>query len=219
MGKRRRHKKESSADTRKQGDASSSPKGRGLSGAGDRGARAPHGSWFATHGRDLKFLLVFGVLIGLYYVSTTFPVIKQGFFPWYLQLNAEVSAVVLQAVGFDDVFVEGRAIRSPDFAIQIERGCDAIEPSALFVAAVLASPVLLKLKIPAVLLGAGLLLVLNLVRIVTLFLTGLYFKSLFDMMHLDVWQAAFIVLAILFWAAWASWVRRAAVRPSNATSS
>ncbi|GAG21353.1 unnamed protein product [marine sediment metagenome] len=65
--------------------------------------------------------------------------------------------------------------------------------------------------------GCSLLLVLNLVRIVTLYLTGLYYRSLFDMMHLDVWQAAFIVLAILFWAGWASWVGRAPARQPDAT--
>lgn len=191
-------------------------------GTDDRESRSGRGragrpSWLATHGRDLRFLLVFGVFIGLYYVTTTFGIVKYGFFPWYLRLNTSASVVLLNAMGYNDVFAEGQAIRSPRFAIQIERGCDAVEPSALFVAAVLASPVLLRRRIPAVIIGCSLLLVLNLVRIVTLYLTGLYYRSLFDMMHLDVWQAAFIVLAILFWAGWASWVGRAPARQPDAT--
>lgn len=174
-------------------------------------------SWIATHGRDLRFLLIFGVIIGLYYLCTTTAFAKETFFPWYLRLNAQVSTAMLHVAGYSSVSNEGRAIRSPGFAIQIERGCDAIEPSALFVAAVLASPVLLRRKIPAVIIGCSLLLVLNLVRIITLYLTGLHFRNLFDMMHLDVWQAAFIALAILFWAGWASWVGRAPARQPDAT--
>jgi len=165
----------------------------------------------------LRFLLIFAVLIGLYYVTTTFGFVKQGFFPRYLSLNAWASVVLLNAMGYDDVSLEGRSIQSPSFAIQIERGCDAVEPSALFIAAVLASPVLLRRKIPAVIIGSSLLLMLNLVRIITLYLTGLHFRSLFDTMHLDVWQAAFIVLAILFWAGWASWVGRTPARQPDAT--
>jgi exosortase/archaeosortase family protein len=107
---------------------------------------------------------------------------------------------------------------SPRFSIQIERGCDAVEPSALFVVAVLASPVRFRRKIPPVILGTVFLLVLNVIRIVTLFLTGLHLRSLFDTMHLDVWQAAFIVLAILLWAVWASRVARTRARQPDATA-
>jgi hypothetical protein len=33
------------------------------------------------------------------------------------------------------------------------------------------------------------------------------------MMHIDVWQAIFIVLALLFWITWARWAKgRAAVK-------
>jgi exosortase/archaeosortase family protein len=172
----------------------------------------------STHGRDLRFLLVFALIISLYYSATFIPQVNERFFPWYLALNARVSVVLLNGMGWEDVTAEGKAIRSPGgSSIQIEKGCDAVEPSALFVAAVLASPVVLRRKIPAVLLGTALLLVLNLVRIVTLYLTARYARSIFDTMHLDVWQAAFIVLAIFFWAVWASWVRRAPPRQPHAT--
>lgn len=190
----------------------------GRTGSKEGTGEPPRRSWLATHGRDLRFLFIFAVLIGLYYVLTTTAVARQDFFPWYLRLNAWASVRILNYIGYDDVSVRGQSMVSPQFSIQIERGCDAVEPSALFVVAVLASPVRFRRKIPAVVLGTVLLLIVNVIRIVTLYLTGLHFRRLFDTMHLDVWQAAFIFLAILLWAVWASRVVRTRARQPDATA-
>jgi len=165
-----------------------------------------------THGRDLRFLVIFAVLMGIYYAATTTAAVKERFFPWYLTLNADASVVVLHGVGIDYVQRIHHGLNSPRGSINVERGCDAVEPTALFVAAVLASPVPWLSKLPAVLVGTLILAIVNVVRIVSLFLSAVYWRKAFDILHLDVWQAAFILLAILMWALWASWaVRRSAV--------
>ncbi len=174
-------------------------------------------SWGATHGGDLKFLVAFFFLIGLYYAATSTAVAKERFFPWYLHLNAEVSAVVLNGLGHSDVVAHDRVLGSRSFRMNIARGCDGVDPSALYIAAVLASPVAFRRKWPAVLIGTGLLLVLNVVRIISLYFTGVYFKSLFKMMHLDVWQAGFIIMALMFWAVWAHRIGRNNARHAHAT--
>ena len=167
----------------------------------------------ATHGRDLRFLILFAVLMGIYYAATTTAAVKERFFPWYLTLNSDASVVVLHAVGADYVSRINHSLNSSRGSITVERGCDAVEPTALFVSAVLASPVGLMSKLPAIVLGTLVLAVVNVVRIVSLFLSAVYWRKAFDILHLDVWQAAFILLAILMWALWASWaVRRQAVR-------
>ena len=56
--------------------------------------------------------------------------------------------------------------------------------------------------------GVAILMIVNLIRIITLFLTAVHWPNAFDVMHLDVWQAAFIFLAIVLWALWASWAAR-----------
>lgn len=170
-------------------------------------------SWLATHGRDLRFLLIFAVLMGVYYTATTTAAVKERFFPWYLTLNADASVAVLHTVGIDYVQRIHHGLNSSRGSINVERGCDAVEPTALFVSAVLASPVPWMSKIPAVFVGTLILAIVNVVRIVTLFLSAVYWRKAFDILHLDVWQAAFIFLAILMWVLWASWaVRRQAVR-------
>lgn len=130
---------------------------------------------------------------------------KERFFPWYLRLNAQASGFLLNAMGYNEVSVKDQSLIGA-FRMQIARGCDGVDPSALFIAAVLASPVAFRRKVPALLIGTGLLLVLNILRIVTLYFTGLYWPRYFDIAHLDVWQAAFIIMALLFWAAWAHWI-------------
>jgi exosortase/archaeosortase family protein len=56
--------------------------------------------------------------------------------------------------------------------------------------------------------GTAFLAVVNLIRIASLFLIGIHFPKTFELMHGEVWQIAFILLAILFWALWIGWATR-----------
>ncbi len=79
-------------------------------------------------------------------------------------------------------------------------GCDTVDPSLLFLAAVLATAdVAFRRKISGILIGTVVLLSLNLVRIVSLYYTQLHFPGQFHAMHVDVWQPVFIFLALFFW--------------------
>lgn len=160
--------------------------------------------WLRSNRSDLRFLLLFGLFMGTYYLLTLAPPIRDGFFPTYLEWNAGVSGSVLRLFG-EDVTVTGQAMTAAGGeAIHIERGCDAVEPSALFVAAVMASPVPFLSRLTAALGGTLILMVINLMRVISLFLVRVYAPGAFKIMHLDVWQALFIFLAIALWALWAS---------------
>ncbi len=130
------------------------------------------------------------------YFSATGP------FETYLNWNAIVSGWLLNLFG-EGVRVSGAGVMGQNCSLQIKHGCDAIFPSALFVAAVLASPLRFRLKIPGILVGTVVLLSINLVRIVSLYYVRLYIPEWFHIMHVDVWQPAFIILALLFWIIWA----------------
>lgn len=188
----------------------------------ERERRAAAGSggvsptWLQTHGRDLRFLLIFAFLMGLYYLATTTDTLKKDFFPWYLDATTQVSGSILQACGYDELRVQKRLLDLHGVWVTIERGCDAIAPTALFLSAVLASPAPALSKVVAVLGGTIILMVVNLIRIITLFLTRIHWRKAFDVMHLDIWQAAFILLAIVLWAGWASWTTKHHRKPSRA---
>ncbi|MCH9003314.1 MAG: archaeosortase/exosortase family protein [Planctomycetes bacterium] len=157
--------------------------------------------------RVVRAVVVFVVLMGLFYGFIHSPFVGPEAFQPYLELIASVSGGLIGFLGQPTSVVD-TSVNSPDFSMRIVRGCDAIEPTAAFVAAVLASPVSLWAKIPGILIGTMALVVINVVRLVSLFFIGIYVPSVLDFMHFDFWQAAFIVLAICFWAIWVQWATR-----------
>lgn len=169
-------------------------------GAGRRG-------WIYAKRPVLGFVLLFGVLMGLFYACTFLPHLNKKLLPGYMRFNARSSAAILNMFG-EGATTRGTTVSSPRFHVDIRHGCDAIAPSALFVAAVLAFPASIRSKLPAVVAGTLLLAVINLVRIVTLFYTGIFFPRWFESMHVDVWQPVFILLALTFWVIWAWWATR-----------
>lgn len=174
--------------------------------------------WFERNRSDLRFLLIFGVCMVVYYLITLLPAVRDGFFPSYLRLNAQVTAAVLRTFG-EDVKADDQAmISEAGPSIKLERGCDAVEPSALFVSAVLASPVPILSRLLAAAAGSVVLMLLNLVRVGSLYLVRVYYPDAFETMHLDVWQALFIFLAIVLWAVWASRMARRKRAGEHATA-
>lgn len=149
-------------------------------------------------------MLLFGLFTALLYAATITPFAERRAWPAYLRLNAEVCATILGWLGEKATAID-RAIVSPRSSLLIERGCDAVHPSALFAAAVLASPVAAWAKLPGIVLGTLLLMLTNLIRIISLFYIQIHFPRAFELMHVEVWQALFIFFALALWAVWASW--------------
>ena len=150
----------------------------------------------------LRFVVCTGLLMVLYYAVTVTPSFKDWFFPPIHRANTQLAVGVLKWFG-EDVSANDRQIVTGDLHyLEVRRGCDAVEPIALFVAVVLAFPLSFRSKWPAILLGIAALLFINLIRIVTLYWVWIKWPSVFDVMHTQVWQALFIFLAIGFWITW-----------------
>jgi len=164
--------------------------------------------WYEGKKPVFRFVFFFAVLMGLFELVSMTSWVSETAFPWYLEWNASASGSVID-IFEDSVTVVGKSISVPNrYALSIERGCDAVEPSALFCAGVLAFPASFLSKLPGMLIGTICLMVLNIFRIVSLFYVGAFFPKAFDIMHVDVWQALFVFLAILFWVLWALWATR-----------
>ena len=154
----------------------------------------------------LFFVVLLGALMAGFSVLFFLLIAPSEPFQSYLDLNAEWSGAALNALG-DDVVVTGASISSSRFSLSIKRGCEAVQVGAFFVFAVLLWPthVMLWRRLAGLVAGPLLLCVFNLVRIVSLYYTGVYFPRAFETMHVDVWQPAFIVLALVLWIAWIRW--------------
>ena len=150
------------------------------------------------------FVVLLTLLYGAFNVAFRLWIAQEEFFEAYLRWNARLTVGFLNAMG-EDARVADLAVVSPRFTVKIKSGCDGLQASAFFVFAVLVSPVGLRFRsrVVPMLVGTAALLVLNLVRIISLYYTGVWSPGAFEIMHVDVWQAVFVFLPLLFWVIWA----------------
>ncbi len=161
-------------------------------------------------------MLVLGTLMVLFNVFFYIGVSEDSVFGSYLNLNARFTAAFVNAFG-DDATVSGTSIGSSRFRLGIAPGCDGIQAAAFFVFALFASPAAVPLlaRIPAMVAGTLLLLSMNLVRIISLYYAGIYTPSLFEVLHVEVWQAVFIFVPLVMWVTWEGIVRRRGATRAN----
>ena len=163
-------------------------------------------AWYTNKSPVFQFGTKFGALMLLLYGLLALPACDNVLYV-YLEANAWLSNIILNVMG-QHSHVTDVIISSPKFAMAIRRGCDAVEPTWLFCAAVVAFPVPWKRKIMGILAGIVILQLLNLLRIVTLYFIGIHFPGFFDAAHLEIWPTIFIIVAIVLWIGWMQWSKR-----------
>lgn len=117
---------------------------------------------------------------------------------------SSISSLLLNIFGFG-VTANGEMMTSPDFSVSIEEGCDAIAPAILYAVSVAIFPIAMRTKWKGLLYGLIAIALLNIIRIMTLFITGVYAPSLFEFMHVEFWQVIFIVFTVGIWIYWMRW--------------
>ncbi len=163
--------------------------------------------WLFSKRPVFRFVLLFAAVMVVYYAFSATPLFAKQLGPGHLRLSAAVSSSVLGVLGEETQRID-MMVASPRFSVNIRRGCDAIEPSVLLVAAILAFPVPFRGKWPGILVGVLAVQLLNLIRIVSLYYTGVFYPKAFDMMHIEIWQPVFILMVLLFWLIWVFWTLR-----------
>ena len=116
---------------------------------------------------------------------------------------AAASGVVLGLVG-REVTTAGVVIQdlATPFAIEIAAGCNGVEATILLAAGMLAFPAPWRYKLAGILIGVLAIQALNLVRLVSLFLLGIWNQTAFEWAHLYVWQGLIMLDALLVWLLW-----------------
>ena len=168
----------------------------------------------------IKFIGTFAILMALFYGMFYRPPTEDSWFrdvfPWYLskyavRVGGGSSSGSERRSPFED-----STSRRPGSRFSIVRGCDAMEATALFVAAAIAFPAPILRRLLGVVAGVLALAGVNLVRIVSLYYVGVYWRDWFDDAHIEIWQPAFIVIAIVFWITWAWWATKPRVALAEA---
>jgi exosortase H (IPTLxxWG-CTERM-specific) len=153
----------------------------------------------------LFFVATVAILIVLFYIFYRNPWVENNIFTPLVNFYAQLSGGLLTLLGFENTVIAD-LIYSSQFSVSVKKGCDAAEPMAIFIAGIVAFPALIKRKLIGLGIGLAILFLLNVVRIVTLYLMGIYFPDLFEAMHLAVWQVIFILIAVLLWFLWLRYV-------------
>jgi exosortase H (IPTLxxWG-CTERM-specific) len=153
--------------------------------------------------REIVFLVVFLVLLGVSFTAISFQPVNDHVIEPFTAGIARVSGVTLNLLG-QGITMRGTIIENGRFAVNIRNGCNGVETMLIFISAVLAFPAPWPARAIGLVLGVLAIQVINLVRVVALFLTGAYFPKLFDASHTVVWQTAVILFGVLLWIFWAS---------------
>lgn len=170
----------------------------------DTGASIIKPGWVRNYPVPVFFFLFFTIM-ALFYAFTLSGFYNYTFQPFIVNINARIAGVFLHLFG-ENASVNGDLIASGRTSISVKRGCDALIPIFLFTSAVLAFPAPLRLKARGVFFGVLFLIAVNIVRIVSLYYTNIFYPQYFDLMHLEVWQVVFIGLGIACWAIWMQWI-------------
>lgn len=181
-------------DTGKSRTRKSSPQGEGPE-VGPKGWRA--------YRQEILFLSLFILILGGGFTIISLNQVNDNVIEPFTGQVARASAVVLDLIG-QDITMTGTVIRSDRFAVNIRNGCNGVETMIIFVAAVLAFPAPWKARFIGLGLGILAIQLVNLIRVVALFLTGAYFPKLFDSSHTVIWQTVVILCGVLLWIFWAN---------------
>ena len=151
---------------------------------------------------ELRFLAVFLLLLAGGFTLLSLRQVNDRAVEPFTAAVARVSGATLGPLG-QDVRMEGTVIRGARFAVNVRNGCNGLETLLIFGAAVLAFPARWRARLLGLAAGAVLIQLVNLVRVVALYLTGAYVPRLFDASHTVVWQTLVILFGVLLWVVWA----------------
>jgi exosortase/archaeosortase family protein len=170
----------------------------------------------ATGRREqLRFAVVFSVLAVAVSFAYYFPYTAGGFVDaWmssYLRAYVRCAGAVLSRLD-SSVFVSGFDVHGR-FPLRVTRDCDGMQVNILFASAVLAFPASWPRRLFGLTVGCALLVVLNLVRLCTLYFIGVYCPGVFDFAHRELWPLLLVAAALTAFVVWARWLQRPAAVP------
>lgn len=175
----------------------------------------------------LRFMVLFGCVLGFYFLLTSTvrfqnpvdasqrPVVSRliavnefvrtHLVVPYHQFLAGATAATVKILGYE-VRVSGRDLRTPSgsFGVTVTSGCDAAELTLLLCVAMLLFPLPWLRRVFGAAAAVLLIAIINLFRIVSLWIVGVNWSGAFDLVHFSLWPFALICAAM---AAFILWLR------------
>jgi exosortase H (IPTLxxWG-CTERM-specific) len=153
------------------------------------------------------FILRFFALLALVYGISAIPWTERNVVVPFTRVVTTISAAALNGIG-QHVRAAGTVVSGASFSVSILNGCNGVEATMFLIAAIFAFPAGWQLRAWGLAIGFALVQLLNLLRIVTLFLLGRYQPQAFEFFHLAVWQTLIAAATIFFFLRWCENARR-----------
>lgn len=169
----------------------------------DNSSEKANAGFWPTYRQEILFLTVFVLILGGGFTLISLNAVNNHVIEPFTAGVAKVSGVALNLIG-QDIEMQGTGIRNSRFAVNIRNGCNGVETMIIFLAAVFAFPASWKARGIGLVFGLLAIQLVNLIRVVALFLTGAYFPKFFDSSHTVVWQTIVILFGVFLWIFWAN---------------
>ena len=151
---------------------------------------------------ESRFLILFLSILGISFTVIALNPVNDAFVVPDTTLIAKVSGNILKLFG-EDITINGVLLWSPRFAVTIYNGCNGLITSLIFISGVLSFPARWSAKVIGVIGGLLAILVINLIRIISLWYIGIYLPQFFSQSHIFIWQSLVILAGVTLWIIWA----------------
>ena len=101
---------------------------------------------------------------------------------------------------------QGTVITISDISLDIKFGCNGLEAVMIYAVGILSFPATWKKKLLGIIAGFIVIQIINIIRIVALAYSSIYFKAFFEYIHVYIAQGMMIAVALgiyLFWIGYA----------------
>lgn len=101
------------------------------------------------------------------------------------------------------LLIDGTRMSSGDFIVEVSEACSGAVPTAIYFAAVCAYPASWRARLIGMGFGFVVIHAFNILRVISLFLIGLFANQYFHDTHVYVAQSIVVAIAIATWLFWA----------------
>jgi exosortase/archaeosortase family protein len=158
----------------------------------------------------LRYALVFGGVTASLQAVTLLPVAST-LLRRYAEVNCAAAGGLVNLLGQKAV-VHGSILRSSRFVIETQVGCMGIDLLVFCCAVAATYPGPVARKIGGLAVAMAALVVLNLLRIASVFLSGVYVPAAFPTFHEEFWPGVLVLCAVGIMMAWVGWMARGSGR-------
>jgi exosortase/archaeosortase family protein len=164
-------------------------------------------AWYATKAPVLRYVIRFLGALGLLYAVSLSP-IYQIFLGKTAETYAGMAHSLIQLLGGDSNLAGSTLFSGQEAIVTVLPLCTGFDYSWFLVAAIIAFPAPAIRKLPGVFLGVLALLFLNLLRVTSLYWTGVQFPRHFAFMHEQLWALVLNLVSVSLIVGWIIWVKR-----------